>query len=145
MRRLIISLLALPVIASPVPVFAQEFEFDVRARETEQQMTDQERFSMLFSVMGTNPIDPVRDERIPEGVPMSAGYTPGVPRLGIPALLMTDASSGVTNPCYRADDEGATAMPASIVTGSSFNPELAREAGVAIGREARIRGLNVML
>jgi hypothetical protein len=31
-----VSLLALPVIACTVPVFAQESEFDVRARETEQ-------------------------------------------------------------------------------------------------------------
>ena len=62
---------------------------DARARETEQQMTDEERFSLLVSVMGTNPVLPVRDERIPAGVPMSAGYVPGVPRLGVPALLMS--------------------------------------------------------
>jgi beta-glucosidase len=76
---------------------------------------------------------------------MSAGYTPGVPRLGIPALQSSDASMGVTNPGYRPDDEGATAFPASIVVGSSFNPELARNGGAAIGREARMRGFNIML
>ena len=65
---------------------------DDRAREVEQQMTDDERFSLLVSVMGVNPIVPVRDERIPEGTPMSAGYTPGVERLNVPALLMSDAS-----------------------------------------------------
>jgi beta-glucosidase len=74
---------------------------------------------------------------------MSAGYTPGVPRLGIPALQSSDASMGVTNPGYRPDDKGATAFPASIVVGSTFNPELARAGGVAIGREARIRGANL--
>jgi hypothetical protein len=45
MRKLVVSLVAVPVIASTVPVFAQESEFDVRARETEQQMTDDERFA----------------------------------------------------------------------------------------------------
>lgn len=35
---------------------------------------------------------------------MSAGYTPGVPRLKVPALLMTDAGLGVTNPRYRPGD-----------------------------------------
>jgi beta-glucosidase-like glycosyl hydrolase len=60
------------------------------------------------------------------GTAMTAGYTPGVPRLGIPALLTSDASTGITNPGYRSDDKGATALPASIVVGSSFNPELAR-------------------
>src|SRR5262249_16769464 len=71
---------------------------DARARDTEEQMTDEERFSLLVSVMGVNDVVTVRDKRIPEGVPMSAGYVPGVARLGIPALLMSDASLGVTNP-----------------------------------------------
>jgi beta-glucosidase len=57
-----------------------------------------------------------RDARIPESVTnMSAGYTPGIPRLGLPALQSSDASMGVTNPGYRPDDKGATAFPASIV------------------------------
>ena len=76
---------------------------------------------------------------------MSAGYTPGIPRLGVPALQSSDASMGVTNPGYRPDDKGATAFPASIAVGSSFNPKLARDGGAAIGREARIRGFNIML
>src|SRR5215831_19985442 len=101
---------------------------DARAEETEQQMTDEERFSLLVSVMGTNPVLPIRDKRIPGGVPMSAGYVPGVSRLGVPALLMSDASLGVTNPGYREGD-AATALPAGIVLGASFNPALARQSG----------------
>jgi beta-glucosidase len=146
MRGLMVSLLALPVIASTVPVLAQESEFDVRARETEQRMTDDERFSLIVSLIGAVPLIGVpRDPRIPEGVNMSAGYTPGIPRLGVPALQSSDASMGVTNPGYRPDDKGATAFPASIAVGSSFNPKLARDGGAAIGREARIRGFNIML
>ncbi|HEX6315524.1 MAG TPA: glycoside hydrolase family 3 N-terminal domain-containing protein, partial [Gemmatimonadaceae bacterium] len=87
-----------------------------------------------------------RDKRIPEDVKnTSAGYTPGISRLGISALQSSDASMGVTNPGYRPDDKGATAFPASIVVGSSFNPQLARDGGVVIGREAQIRGFNIML
>jgi beta-glucosidase len=112
----------------------------------EQKMTDDERFSLIVSVMGAVPsIGVPRDKRIPEGVNMSAGYTPGVPRLGIPAIQSSDASMGVTNPGYRPDDEGATAFPASIVVGSSFNPKLARDGGAAIAREAGSRGFNVQL
>jgi beta-glucosidase len=48
--------------------------------------------------MGSNILFPARDKRIPEGTAMSAGYIPGVPRLGVPALQSTDASLGVTNP-----------------------------------------------
>ena len=117
---------------------------DERARETEAQMTDEERFSLLVSFMGTNDVVGDRDERIPEDVPMSAGYVPGVERLGVPALLMSDASLGVTNPGYRPGDT-ATALPAAIALGASFNPELARSSGAMVGREARARGLNVML
>jgi beta-glucosidase len=121
---------------------------DARAREVEQQMTDDERFSLIISVLGYVPgsFSGARDPRIPEEVKnMSAGYTPGVPRLGIPAIQSSDASMGVTNPGYRPDDKGATAFPSLIALGSSFNPQLVREGGEAIAREARNRGFNVML
>ena len=120
---------------------------DARAREIEQQMTDDERFSLIVSLIGAVPsIGVPRDKRLPEDVKnMSAGYTPGVPRLGIPAIQSSDASMGVTNPGYRPDDKGATAFPALVSFGSSFNPKLIREEGEAIAREARIRGFNVQL
>jgi beta-glucosidase len=117
---------------------------DVRAREVETLMTDDERFSLLVGVMGAGEMWPLRDERIPPGVPLSAGYVPGVPRLGVPALLMSDAGLGVTNPGYRPGDT-ATALPAGQALAASFNPALARAAGEAIGREARCRGFNVQL
>jgi beta-glucosidase len=117
---------------------------DRRALETERQMTDEERFSLLVSVMGTNFVITERDARIPPDAPMSAGYVPGVPRLGVPALQMSDASLGVTNQGYREGDT-ATALPAGLALGATFNPALARAAGVMLGREARSRGFNVML
>jgi beta-glucosidase len=117
---------------------------DERARATEEQMTDEERLSLVISIGGFSR-GVGRDQRYPEDVPPTAGYTPGVARLGVPALLSSDASMGVTNPGFRPDDEGATALPASILVGASFNPQLAREGGAAIGREARIRGFNVQL
>jgi beta-glucosidase len=118
---------------------------DERARATEAQMTDDKRFSLIVSLLGPASIVP-RDPRIPAEVEnLSGGYTPGIPRLGVPALQSSDASMGVTNPGYRPDDKGATAFPASILVGSRFNPRLAREGGVAIGRKARIRGFNIML
>ncbi|OBJ57375.1 glycosyl hydrolase [Mycobacterium sp. 1423905.2] len=107
-------------------------------------MTDDERFSLLVGVMGAGDMWPLRDERIPDGVPMSAGYVPGVPRLGVPALRMSDASLGVTNPGFRPADT-ATALPAGLALAATFHPALARAAGQAIGREARSRGLNVLL
>lgn len=122
------------------------FEEDAgaRAREVEARLTDDERFSLLVGVMGAGEMWPVRDERIPPDVPMSAGYVPGIPRLGIPALLMSDAGLGVTNPGYRPGDT-ATALPAGLALAATFDPSLARAAGEVIGREARSRGFNVQL
>src|SRR4029453_8333252 len=117
------------------PALAREAQADARARETEAQMTDDERFSLLVSVMGTNAVLPERDERIPEDVPMSAGYVPGVPRLGIPALLMSDASLGITNPGYREGDT-ATALPAGVALGARFNPDPPRPPRPMGGRGA---------
>jgi beta-glucosidase len=123
---------------------APDLSPDQRATITERQMTDEERFSLLISVMGVSTAFPVRDNRIPQGVAMSVGYTPGVARLGVPALLATDASLGITNPGYRPGD-GATALPATVMLAASFNPALAREAGAMLGREARMRTFNVLL
>jgi beta-glucosidase len=117
---------------------------DARAGEIEAQMTDGERFSLIVGVMGACEMWPLRDERIPPGTMMSAGYVPGVPRLGVPALLMSDAGLGVTNPGYRPGDT-ATALPAGLALAASFDPSLARAAGEVIGREARSRGFNVQL
>src|SRR5215467_8639973 len=115
---------------------------DLRAREVEEQMTDEERFSLIISLLGAVPsLGVPRDERIPEDVTnMSAGYTPGVPRLGIPAIQASDASMGVTNPGYRPDDPGATAFPASILIGASFNPKLARDGGAESRLQRPARG-----
>ncbi len=116
----------------------------LRARETEQSMTDEERFTLLVGVMGSSESWPLADERIPPGVAMSAGYVPGIPRLGVPALQMSDAGLGVTNPGFRPGDT-ATALPATLALAGSFNPALARAAGEVIGREAHSRGFNVQL
>jgi beta-glucosidase len=120
---------------------------DERAKHTEEQMTLDEKFSLLVSVVGPIPAIGIdRDARIPaEVVNLCAGYTPGVPRLGVPALFGSDASLGITNPGFRPHDAGATAFPCTLLVGASFNPELAREQGAAIGREARSRGFNVLL
>src|SRR5262249_23030427 len=109
---------ALGIAGPSAPAGAQDA--DARASTTEQPMTDDERCSLLMSIMGVHDTLRERDPRLPQGVTMSAGYTPGIARLGVPALQSTDASLGVTNPGYRPDDKGATALPGSIVVGASF-------------------------
>ena len=140
------SILCVCCLIFSITANAQKESPDLRAAETEKKLTDDERFQLLYSVIGSVPsIGMPRDPRIPEGVSMSAGYTPGIPRLGIPAIQSSDASMGITNPGYRTDDKGATALPSSILAGASFNPQLIYEGGVLIGQEARSRGFNVVL
>src|SRR5215468_11673531 len=123
---------------------------EAKARETEAKMTDDERFGLIKNLMVVNFKTRKRDERVPADIAQLAGWTPGVPRLGVPDLLMTDASLGITNPGNgRRNEDGSldsgTALPAGLAIGSTFNPALAREAGVMLGEEAKQRGFNVHL
>ncbi|MFJ3803210.1 glycoside hydrolase family 3 C-terminal domain-containing protein [Streptomyces sp. NPDC090088] len=68
-----------------------------------------------------------------------AGYIPGVPRLGIPELRLTDGPAGVRV------NEHATAMPAPVALASSFDDQLAREFGRTVGRDGRALGQDVLL
>ncbi|WP_344277840.1 glycoside hydrolase family 3 C-terminal domain-containing protein [Actinomadura napierensis] len=68
-----------------------------------------------------------------------SGYVPGVPRLGIPPLRLTDGPAGV-----RAA-RPATAMPVPVALASSFDDGLAREYGRVLGRDARALGMDVVL
>ncbi|MCJ1675901.1 glycoside hydrolase family 3 C-terminal domain-containing protein [Streptomyces sp. APSN-46.1] len=68
-----------------------------------------------------------------------AGYLPGVPRLGIPALRFADGPAGVRVA------KPATALPAPVLLASAFDPGLAREYGRVLGREGRALGQDVLL
>jgi beta-glucosidase len=70
----------------------------------------------------------------------SAGFVPGVPRLGIPDQTQTDASMGVRNSFIPS-----TALPSSLATAASFDPEVPRAGGKMIGAEARATRHNTML
>jgi beta-glucosidase len=129
-----------------VPMAYAEEDPDQRARDTEAQMTDEERLGLIYSLMPFIATEGnARDPRVPDSIPRTAGWTRGVPRLGIPDIVSTDASLGVTNPGGGRPGDTATAMPAGLALGATFNPDLAYRSGAAIAREARARGFNVLL
>lgn len=68
-----------------------------------------------------------------------AGYIPGVARLGIPELRLTDGPAGIRLP------RPATALPVPVALASAFDPELARDYGAVIAREGRALGQDVIL
>lgn len=117
---------------------------DMRARETEARMTDDERFQLLHGIMPIPMAGLTLDPARFEGIPAVAGYVRGIPRLGVPDLLESDASLGVANPTQLRPDQ-ATALPSGLAIASSFNPELAFASGRMIGSETRAFGYNVLL
>lgn len=78
--------------------------------------------------------------------------SPGVPRLGIPELWMSDGPHGVRAEINWNDwgyagwtNDSITAFPALTALAATWNPELAAAYGKAIGEEARYRGKDVLL
>lgn len=63
----------------------------------------------------------------------------GIERLGIPQLKMADGPMGING------HGKATAFPASICMAASWNTELIKETGVAIGKEARSKDIRILL
>jgi beta-glucosidase len=66
-------------------------------------------------------------------------YVRAMPKLGLPALKMSDGPIGVRN--YGP----STAYAAGIALAASWNQDLAGQVGAMIGHEARARGVHFML
>lgn len=78
--------------------------------------------------------------------------TPGVDRLGIPELWMSDGPHGVRgeinwdNWGYAGwTNDSITAFPALTCLAATFNPSLSKEYGISVGEEARYRKKDVLL
>jgi beta-glucosidase len=71
-------------------------------------------------------------------------HVPGVPRLGIPPLKVTDGPNGARGASF-AEGPTSACFPCGTALAASFDPELAREVGAALGEEARAKGARVLL
>jgi beta-glucosidase len=72
-----------------------------------------------------------------------AGFTLGIPRLGIPNIDMSDAAYGV-----RSSGENgrySTALPSDLGAAASWDPQAAYAYGALIGSELRAQGYNMSL
>ena len=92
------------------------------------------------------------DEKVALCHAQSKFSSPGVPRLGIPEIWWSDGPHGIREEVYWDEWTGAnwtndscTAFPALTSLAATFNPELSKAYGVAIGEEARYRGKDVLL
>jgi beta-glucosidase len=141
-RRFLASSAGLLWLVAPAPA-ATPPDPDARAAATEARMSDAERYALLHTFipmkLGADSPDP------PKGVKMTAGFSPGVPRLGVRPMMQTDASLGIVNPQQVRPGDVATALPSGLLTAATFDPAVARAGGVIIGQEAHAKGFNVLL
>jgi beta-glucosidase len=71
------------------------------------------------------------------------GFIPGVPRLGIPDLQMTDSVEGVSGAGVKG--RYATALPSAEAMAAAWDPALSYEIGTLLGHEMRAMGFNMSL
>lgn len=78
----------------------------------------------------------------------AAGITVAIPRLGIPATVMTDGPAGVHIDAKREGTDQtfyATGFPVGSCLAATWNTELVKKVGQAIGNETKEYGCDVIL
>ena len=143
----ILSLALLPVSAQvgsehtpPATWMNSSLSPDERAALVVKEMTLDEKISLLHGtgMVGLGPMSPLAVKS--NG---GAGYVVGIPRLGIPAIQMSDAAYGV-----RSSGENgrySTALPDDLAGAASWDLDAAYEYGALIARELRAQGYNMSL
>ena len=124
--------------------FGRGHSADARARALVAQMTREEKLQLVrgwaicglaFSAKGSGLNGP--------------GFIPGIARLGIPDLNMTDGGAGigdcssVSPPFQPRVNPEATALPAPLALAATWDTELAYDYGVLLGNEARAQGFSI--
>ena len=121
-----------PFAAAVDAVRAGKEDPDRAAARLIAQLTDPELLGLLD---GDVPIARGMREMMARynGVPIEAGR---LDRLGIPGIRFTDGPRGVVA-------GNSTCFPVAIARGASWDPDLERRLGEAIGKEARAQGANL--
>lgn len=79
-----------------------------------------------------------------EKIEYISGYTSfslrSVPRLGLPEIRLADGPQGIRNHAPNS-----TMYPSGILSASTWNRELTHKLGQALGQDARVRGVSILL
>ncbi len=136
MKKTIITLCALAMSMASVaqtPVYLDETRpIEERVKDALGRMTLEEKVAMCHA--------------------QSKFSSPGVPRLGIPELWMSDGPHGVREEIQWSSwsnagwtNDSCTAFPALTCLAATWNPEMAALYGKAVGEEARFREKDILL
>src|ERR1700716_2211500 len=142
----ILSLALLPVSAQTgsehkaAPWMNIRLSPDERSALVVKEMTLDEKISLLHGT-GMASLGPVSPLAVKSNG--GAGYVVGIPRLGIPAIQMSDSAYGVRS--SGQNGRYSTALPADVAAAASWDLDAAHEYGALIGRELRAQGYNMSL
>jgi beta-glucosidase len=117
---------------------------DKRAGLVAAQLTREEKQTLVFAFFATD-APWKKFQAAAEARAGSAGYVPGIARLGIPPQWETDAGIGVATQGGAKEKRERTALPSGLAIAATWDPAVAHEGGRMIGAEARSSGFNVIL
>jgi beta-glucosidase len=148
---LLIAFAAASTAVAQFPGFTQPKHFpwsdkslspDVRADMVIKEMTLDEKIQLLhglgWQAMFMQPTSGPGTRAISGG-----GFIPGIPRLGIPDLQMSDSVEGVSGAGIQG--RYATALPSAEAMAAAWDPALSYEIGTILGHELRAIGFNMSL
>jgi len=124
----------------PAPWMNSRLSPDERAALVVKEMTLDEKISLLHGT-GMASLGPVSPLAVKSNG--GAGYVVAIPRLGIPAIQMSDAAYGVRN--SGENGRYSTALPDDLAGAASWDLDAAYEYGALIARELRAQGYNMSL
>ena len=116
---------------------------DQRAQLLVGAMTEDEKLTVVTGLFGAATGQPAF--RRAEARPQSAGFVPGIPRLGFTPQWQSDAGSGVATQGMAPPALERTALPSGILSASTWDPAVAQAGGAVVGAEARASGFNEQL
>lgn len=89
------------------------------------------------------------DLTLEEKVSLTAGkdmwHVPGVPRLGIPSLKVTDGPNGARGDGLAGTGLSCVCIPCGSALAATWNPALIERVGAMLGDEARTKAAHVLL
>ncbi len=115
---------------------------DARADMVIKEMTLDEKIQLLHGPGWQALFTPQESGPLTRAIAI-LGFIPGIPRLGIPDLQMTDSNQGIS--MAGAKGRYATALPSGEAMASAWDPSLSYEIGTMLGHEMRAIGFNMSL